>query len=68
MELGCCKLAKHKIVLKDETIFQERYRKIPEKDLQEVRELLDDMLAQGAIIPSESPYRSAVVLAKKKDG
>ena len=68
MELGCCKLAKHKIVLEDDAIFQERYRKIPEKDLQEVRELLDDMLRQGAIVPSESPYRSAVVLAKKKDG
>jgi transposase InsO family protein len=68
MELGKCDLTQHKIVLDDETPFQERYRKIPPHHQQEVRELLDEMLRQGTVVPSNSPYRSAVVLVKKKDG
>ena len=34
----------------------------------EVRNHIQEMLDVGAIVPSESPWASAVVLVRKKDG
>ncbi len=67
-ELGNSRTVKHKIQLTDPIPFKERYRTIAPARFEEVRKMLKDMLDVGAIKPSNSPWSSAVVLAKKKDG
>ena len=59
---------KHRIKLIDETPFRERYRRIPPHQFDEVKEHLKNMLEVGAIRKSSSPWASAVVLVRKKDG
>ena len=68
MELGKTDKVKHKIELTDYTPFKERYRRIPPHLYEEVRKHLQDMLDIGAIRKSNSPWASAVVLVRKKDG
>ena len=58
---------KHRIILTDDKPFKQPYRKIPPGMYEEVRQHLKDMLACGAIRPSDSPYSSNVVLVRKKD-
>jgi hypothetical protein len=67
-ELGTAKGIKHTIKLSDEVPFKDRPRRIPPSMYAEVKQHLEDMLACGAIRPSESPYSSNVVLVRKKDG
>ena len=69
-DTGYTKATKHKIVLKDpDTLpFKERFRRIPPPQLNEVRAHLKMMLDAGVIWPSNSPWRNAVVLVRKKDG
>ena len=43
-------------------------RRIPQARRDEVKRLIQEMLDQGAIQHSDSPWSSPVVLAKKKDG
>ena len=59
-------LGKHNIKLTDETPFKEPYRRIPPGLFEEVRMHLKEMLDSGAILESESPYSSNVVLVRKK--
>ena len=59
---------KHSIKLKDDTPFREAYRRIPPAMYEEVRSHLQEMLALDAIRVSKSPYCSAIVLIRKKDG
>ena len=68
LELGRTNIVKHKIVLEDPKPFCERYRRIPPHQYQEVKEHLKQMLEIGAIRKSNSPWASAVVLVRKKDG
>ena len=67
-ELGKAKDIKHRIVLKDNQPFKDRTRRIPPGMYDEVKQHLKDMLACGAIRPSQSPWSSNVVLVRKKDG
>ena len=69
-DVGHTKSAKHKIVLKDPDTpsFKERFRQIPPPQLDEVHAHLKMMLNAGVIWPSNSPWRNAVVLVRKKDG
>ena len=67
-DLGNCDLVKHNIKLSDETTFKEPHRRIPPALFQEVREHLTEMIEAGTIRPSNSPYSSNVVIARKKDG
>ena len=60
--------AEHIIELMDDKPFKERFRRITPPLLEEVRENLQDMLDRGAIQPSKSPWRNAIVLVRKKDG
>ena len=48
--------------------FKEQYRGIPPHQYEEVRKHLNEMLEIGAIQKSNSPWASAVVLVRKKDG
>ena len=68
LDLGHTLVVKHKIKLNDYTPFKERYRRIPPHQYDEVRKHLKEMLEIGAIRKSNSPWASAVVLVRKKDG
>ena len=68
LELGKTDLVKHVIKLDNYVPFKERYRRIPPHQYEEVRKHLNEMLEIGAIWKSNSPWASAVVLVRKKDG
>ena len=68
LDLGKTDLVKHKIQLTDATPIKDRYRRIPPQMYESVRKHLQEMVDVGAIRASHSPWASAVVLAKKKDG
>ena len=68
LDLGHTSLVKHKIRLTDNTPFKERYRRIPPHLYDEVKKHLQEMLEIGAIRRSNSPWASAVVLVRKRDG
>ena len=67
-ELGRTDLVKHKIRLDNYVPFKERYCRIPPNQYEEVKKHLGEMLEIGTIRRSESPWASAVVLVRKKDG
>ena len=67
-ELGHTKLVKHEIKLLDDKPFKECYRRIPPQQFKEVRKHLEEMINMGAIRKSQSPWASAIVLVRKKDG
>ena len=56
------------INLKDEAPFGEAYRKIPGPLYKEVKNHINDLLANGWIQHSYSPYASPMVCVRKKDG
>ena len=66
--MGHTSMVKHKIRLDNYTPFKERYCKIPPSLFDEVRNHLKEMIEVGAIQKSNSPWASAVVLVRKKDG
>ena len=68
MDLGKTDKVKHSIKLTDYTPFKERYRCIPPQQYEEVKQHLKEMLEIGAISESKSPWASAVLLVRKKDG
>ena len=68
LEMGHTKIVKHKIRLSNPVPFKDRYRRIPPHQYEEVRKHLDEMVKVGAIRKSQSPWASAVVLVRKKDG
>ena len=68
LDLGKTDRVKYKIKVTDSTPFKERYRRIPPSQYEAVRKHLQEMLDIGAIRPSDSPWCSAVVLVKKKNG
>ena len=68
MELGKTDMVKHVIRLDDQTPFRERYRRIPPHQYDEVKKHLKEMLEIGAIRKSQSPWASAIVPVRKKDG
>ena len=68
LDLGKTDRVKYKIKVTHSTPFKERYRRIPPSQCEAVRKHLQEMLNLGAIRPSHSPWCSAVVLVKKKNG
>ena len=68
LDLGKCNILKHNIQLTDQQPFKERYRRIPPHLFEEVKQHLQEMVEVGAIRRSFSPWASAVVLVRKKDG
>ena len=68
MDMGRTNLVKHHIKLTDPVPFKEAYRRIPPQMYDEVKTHLQEMLDLGAIRLSNSPWASAIVLVRKKDG
>ena len=68
LDMGHTSMVKHKIRLDNYTPFKERYRRIPPHLFDEVKNHLKEMIEVGAIRKSNSPWASAVVLVRKKDG
>ena len=68
LDLGHTSIVKHKIELEDYKPFKDRHRQILPHQYEEVRKHLNEMLKIGAIRKSNSPWASAVVLVRKKDG
>ena len=68
LNMGRTNLVKYHIKLTDQLPFQEAYRKIPPQMDEEVKAHIQEMLDLGAIRPSNSPWASAIVLVRKKDG
>ena len=67
-EIGCTDAAEHVIKLLDTEPFKEHFCRIAPPLVEEVREHLQEMLDEGAIRLSQSPWCNAVVLVRKKDG
>ena len=68
MDMDRTNLVKHHIKLTDPVPFKEAYRRIPPQMYGEVKAHIQEMLNLGAIRPSNSPWASAIVLVRKKDG
>ena len=68
MDLGRAANVKYHIILTDPIPFKERYRRIPPQLYDEFRNHLQEMLKLGAIRRSCSPWASAIVLVRKKNG
>ena len=63
-EIGCTDATEHVIELlpEQDEPFKERFRRIAPHEVEEVRQLIQEMLARGAIWPSQSPWCNAIVL------
>ena len=68
LDMGRTNLVKHHIKLTDPVPFKEAYRRMPPQMYDEVKAHIQEMLDLGAIRPSNSPWASAIVLVRKKDG
>lgn len=66
-KLGCTDKAEHVIVTNSPPIKQRYYRVSPIVS-QQINKELDEMLEQGIVEPSKSPWSSPILLVKKKDG
>lgn len=58
----------HEIETGDSLPIRMRPRRVPLNDRVKVEAMVDDLLAQGVIRPSTSPWAACLVLARKKDG
>lgn len=67
-DLGCIEDLQMHIRLKDDQPVQKTYMSVPPPLYQEVRTYLENLIKQGWITKSESPYSSPVVCVRKKDG
>ena len=68
LDMGKTDLVKHHTQLTDYNPFKECYRRIPPHLYDEIRVHLKEMLDLGAIRRSQSPWSSAIVFVRKKDG
>ena len=58
----------HRIQLKEDKPFKEKYRRIPPAMIEEVRDHLQNMVEAGVIQTSSSPYASAALFVRKPNG
>ncbi|RWR99488.1 krab-a domain-containing protein-like protein, partial [Dinothrombium tinctorium] len=67
-ELEQCNVLQHEIRTGDNKPFQEALRQIPFAQRAEVDKIVGEMINAGVARPSSSPWASAIVMVKKKDG
>ena len=63
-----CKGTEHVIISKDGRAVKDKVRRINAKDLKQINSQIDEMLKNGIIRKSKSPYNSNIHLVGKKDG
>ena len=61
-------LVNHQIITEGALPVKARYRRVPAAWEDEIESQIQEMLNNGIIRPSSSPWNSPVILAKKKDG
>lgn len=66
--LGRAKGVEHRIETGDALPIRQPVRRVSHEQRHLIRQQVDEMLEQGIIRPSSSPWSSPVVLVKKKDG
>ena len=67
-DLGCTTLVKHRIETGEHLPVRQQPYRAPYAHRGQISNLIDDMLAQDVVQPSNSPWASPVVLVPKKDG
>ena len=67
-ELGTTQLVTHSIDTGQHLPIRQQVRRTPFALRKKVDELVEEMLDQGVVEPSESPWASPIVLVQKKDG
>ncbi len=67
-DIGCIERLQLAISLKDTTPVALTYQSVPKPLYQEIKDYLHDLIAQGWIQKSNSPYASPIVCVRKKDG
>ena len=65
-EIGSTHVVEHKIQLTENTPIKSKPYKVSPKERQIIGDQIEEMLEQGIIRPSQSPYSSPIVLVKKK--
>ena len=66
--LGNTDVIQHRIDTGDSPPIRQYPRRLPFAYREEVKSQVNDMLKQGVVQPSHSPWASPIVLVKKKDG
>ena len=67
-ELGTTTLVEHVVNTGDQAPIRQPVRRMPFALREDVDRMVEEMLDQGVIRPSSSPWASPVVLVRKKDG
>ena len=67
-DIGCTHLTQHRIDTGDAPPIRQPPRRIPASIKEQVERQKEQMMRDGVIEPSDSPWCSPVVLARKKDG
>src|SRR6266498_112564 len=67
-DIGNCKLVKHDIRLNDERLIKRKQSSRLAKENEWIKGQIDEMLKNGVIEPSTSPYAFNIVIVGKKDG
>ncbi|KAI2654721.1 Retrovirus-related Pol polyprotein from transposon 17.6 [Labeo rohita] len=67
-DLGCTDLLQHTITLLDDAPLRQRYRRLPPSQYDLVKTHIQELVEQGIVKPSCSPYASSIVVVQKKDG
>ena len=61
-------MTRHRIQLTDDTPIKQQLRRVPIAHQERIDKELQKAIDAGAAVPSESPWASPVVMARKKDG
>ena len=67
-ELGTTKIVSHHIDTGNHSPIHQSLKRIPFSLRKRINEMIDEMLSQGVVQHSQSPWASPIVLVKKKDG
>ena len=67
-DVGLTTQAHHEINLTDDTPFRQRSRRVSPADLKDLQDHIQQLLDNGIITESRSPYASPIVLVREKSG
>lgn len=67
-DIGCIPSLQMSITLTDEILVQRTYSSVPKPLFKEVKEYIEELMMEGWIVKSKSPYAAPVVCVRKKDG